>query len=217
MGKILPFISKPELKQSSLSQFRTSVCALCFNVSSWTFMQSLKFSKVTNAVIENIKSVNSKSFHMAVNQCQGITAHRLNIIAPYNSPNTDGIHISSSDSINVTSSFIRTGDDCISIGQGATHVFISNITCGPGHGIRLKLCESFLLFPFLSFSYFTLNKNLTNEPFLLTFRVWDSIILFIMYIDCFIWFFQMKQCRKPWEVPTWEGCNWNYCEELYIN
>lgn len=98
---------------------------------------SLKFSKVTNAVIENIKSVNSKSFHMAVNQCQGITAHRLNIIAPYNSPNTDGIHISSSDSINVTSSFIGTGDDCISIGQGATHVFISNITCGPGHGISV--------------------------------------------------------------------------------
>jgi polygalacturonase len=29
-----------------------------------------------------------------------------------------------------------TGDDCISINQGTTHVWIQRIACGPGHGIR---------------------------------------------------------------------------------
>ncbi|KAF5462455.1 hypothetical protein F2P56_018460, partial [Juglans regia] len=98
---------------------------------------SIKFYIVNNAEIRGITSLNSKAFHTHVVNCQNFTAHDLNIIAPFNSPNTDGMHISRSSLVTVSNTKIGTGDDCISIGQGATHVTISNVTCGPGHGISV--------------------------------------------------------------------------------
>ncbi|KAJ7008268.1 exopolygalacturonase [Populus alba x Populus x berolinensis] len=39
--------------------------------------------------------------------------------------------------IHVTSSKIGTGDDCVSIGQGSTNILISQVFCGPGHGLSV--------------------------------------------------------------------------------
>jgi len=74
---------------------------------------------------------------MHVNMCQNFKAYDLTITAPSDSPNTDGIHISSSDHVDVSHSVIGTGDDCISIGQGVTNLGVTKITCGPGHGISV--------------------------------------------------------------------------------
>ncbi|KAF7818182.1 exopolygalacturonase [Senna tora] len=98
---------------------------------------SLQFSRVNNTIVKDITSLNSKQFHYHLHKCYNFSAWNLNITAPKNSPNTDGMHVGSSDEVNVTSSVIGTGDDCISIGQGTTNVYISNITCGPGHGISV--------------------------------------------------------------------------------
>ncbi|KAG5251858.1 Exopolygalacturonase precursor family protein [Salix suchowensis] len=98
---------------------------------------SIKLSKVHNSDIHGISSFDSKYFHMHVTDCSNIWVHDVNLTAPANSPNTDGIHISNSDGVNVTSSQIGTGDDCISIGQGSTNVLISQVFCGPGHGISV--------------------------------------------------------------------------------
>lgn len=98
---------------------------------------SLKFTKLTNTVVYGITSLNSKSFHMHVYNCQDFKAHDLTLTAPSDSPNTDGIHISSSSLLNVSNSKIGTGDDCISIGPGVTNLGITNIICGPGHGISV--------------------------------------------------------------------------------
>ncbi|KAK9983733.1 hypothetical protein SO802_033258 [Lithocarpus litseifolius] len=98
---------------------------------------SIKFSKLTNTVVHGITSLNSKSFHTHVNMCQNFKAYDLTITAPSNSPNTDGMHISSSNLVNVSNSVVGTGDDCISIGQGVTNLGVTNITCGPGHGISV--------------------------------------------------------------------------------
>ncbi|KAJ7008271.1 exopolygalacturonase [Populus alba x Populus x berolinensis] len=99
--------------------------------------KSIKLSKVKNAFVHEISSVDSKYFHMHVTSCHSISIHNINLTAPANSPNTDGIHISHSDGVHVTSSKIGTGDDCVSIGQGSTNILISQVFCGPGHGLSV--------------------------------------------------------------------------------
>lgn len=97
---------------------------------------SIKFNHVNNSVVTGINSLNSKGFHILLVFCQNFTASNLNITAPDESPNTDGIHLSLSSLVNITNSKIGTGDDCVSIGHGSTDISVSQITCGPGHGIR---------------------------------------------------------------------------------
>ncbi|KAH9678954.1 polygalacturonase ADPG2 [Citrus sinensis] len=61
----------------------------------------------------------------------------LVVEAPGDSPNTDGIHVTNTQNIRITSSTIGTGDDCISIVSGSQNVQAQDITCGPGHGISI--------------------------------------------------------------------------------
>ena len=63
----------------------------------------------------------------------------VKVIASGNSPNTDGIHVQLSSSVTILNSKIQTGDDCISIGPGTTNLWIENVACGPGHGIRYRI------------------------------------------------------------------------------
>nr|DAD38142.1 TPA_asm: hypothetical protein HUJ06_008783 [Nelumbo nucifera] len=98
---------------------------------------SIKLSSVSNAIIRRIKSINSKSFHIGITNGKNIKVRSVDIVAPEDSPNTDGIHISRSFGVSISKAVIGTGDDCISIGQGSNNVTISKVTCGPGHGISV--------------------------------------------------------------------------------
>ncbi|RWW01311.1 hypothetical protein BHE74_00035420 [Ensete ventricosum] len=73
---------------------------------------------------------------MSIFASTGVTVRGATITAPGDSPNTDGIHVQMSSSVTIRGSTMRTGDDCISLGPGTAHVWIENIKCGPGHGIR---------------------------------------------------------------------------------
>ncbi|RWR93254.1 exopolygalacturonase-like protein [Cinnamomum micranthum f. kanehirae] len=57
-------------------------------------------------------------FHMNIFRCNNIKLQSIDISAPDESPNTDGIHIGSSNGINISRSIIGPGDDCISLGPG---------------------------------------------------------------------------------------------------
>ncbi|XP_038904215.1 exopolygalacturonase-like [Benincasa hispida] len=98
---------------------------------------SMKLNNINTMSIKNISSYNSKLFHFAVHGCRDVTFDHVTVVAPADSPNTDGIHISSSSGINIMHSVIGTGDDCISLGPGSKFINITNVQCGPGHGISI--------------------------------------------------------------------------------
>ncbi|XP_051128438.1 exopolygalacturonase-like [Andrographis paniculata] len=98
---------------------------------------SIYMTKVQNAWITSLKLINSMGFHMHVTNSERIVLRGLTITAPRDSPNTDGIHISKSRDVKVIRCIVKTGDDCISIGQGSSNVTVSMVTCGPGHGISV--------------------------------------------------------------------------------
>ena len=99
--------------------------------------QNVRFNHVTNSIIQDVTSLDSKQFHINVLGCQNVTFQHVKIIADGNSPHTDGIHIGRSTDIKVLDSNIQTGDDCISLGDGSKQITIAKITCGPGHGISI--------------------------------------------------------------------------------
>ncbi|KAK7246365.1 hypothetical protein RIF29_41232 [Crotalaria pallida] len=98
---------------------------------------SIYFNRVNDGVIQNIKSVNAKGFHVFVTNCANMRLRRVKIDAPADSPNTDGIHVSHSINVKIVKSTIRTGDDCVSMIQGVNNVTIKRVHCGPGHGISI--------------------------------------------------------------------------------
>ncbi|XP_038992212.1 exopolygalacturonase-like [Hibiscus syriacus] len=98
---------------------------------------SMFFINVSHASISNITLLNGKGFHLGLHKSNDINIYNVNIIAPEDSPNTDGIHVSHSSNISIFSSTIGVGDDCISIGSGSNNISISDVRCGPGHGISV--------------------------------------------------------------------------------
>lgn len=99
-------------------------------------MQSITFNWVNDAEIKGLTSINSQLMHLVINSCKNVKVSNVKIIAPDLSPNTDGIHVQSSTGVTITNALIKTGDDCISIGPGTRNLWMENIKCGPGHGVR---------------------------------------------------------------------------------
>jgi polygalacturonase len=98
--------------------------------------QNLGIFNSNNINITSLTSRDSQMFHMEIDKCQNVKLERVTILAPGNSPNTDGIHIQASSFISIFRSNISTGDDCVSIGPGSNYLWMENVSCGPGHGIR---------------------------------------------------------------------------------
>ncbi|CAL5342323.1 unnamed protein product [Camellia sinensis] len=101
------------------------------------FAMNMRFNSVTNSVVRNITSLDSKNFHVNLLGCKNMTFDHFTITAPENSVNTDGIHIGRSSGINIIDSNIKTGDDCVSVGHGSQQITVERVTCGPGHGISV--------------------------------------------------------------------------------
>ncbi|XP_047961676.1 probable polygalacturonase At3g15720 [Salvia hispanica] len=95
------------------------------------------FVLCNNLRITGLTHINSPKFHLAIVKSNNAEISKLRMSAPSNSPNTDGIDLLSSTNINIRNCRMETGDDCIAIKGGTSNVIISDIICGPGHGISI--------------------------------------------------------------------------------
>ncbi|KAM6602259.1 hypothetical protein CsatA_021868 [Cannabis sativa] len=75
--------------------------------------------------------------HILVWNSDSIELNYLSVNSPANSPNTDGLHIQASTNVSIHHSVIKSGDDCVSIGDQSSHISIINLICGPGHGVSI--------------------------------------------------------------------------------
>ncbi|XP_048142103.1 polygalacturonase-like [Rhodamnia argentea] len=90
-----------------------------------------------NLITRNLKIQNVQQIHFLFKKCSDIRATGLQVTGPGSNPNTDGIHVAGTRNIEISSSIIGTGDDCISFVDGSQDVQAMEITCGPGHGISI--------------------------------------------------------------------------------
>ena len=72
-------------------------------------MQALKFIGCDNLKLGPLTHIDSPKNHISITECYGALISYLHIIAPENSPNTDGIDISRSTNIIIEHSTISTG------------------------------------------------------------------------------------------------------------
>ncbi|KAI7998719.1 hypothetical protein LOK49_LG10G02927 [Camellia lanceoleosa] len=98
---------------------------------------ALTFYKSKNIKVNNLKIKNAQQIHVSFEGCVNVQASNLVVSSPGKSPNTDGIHVTNTQNIQISSCIIGTGDDCISIVSGSQKVQATDITCGPGHGISI--------------------------------------------------------------------------------
>ncbi|KAI3415002.1 uncharacterized protein J3R85_015577 [Psidium guajava] len=98
---------------------------------------ALTFNECNNLRVADLSIKNAQQMHLVFQKCVNVRAENLQITSPEESPNTDGIHVTETQTILIDQSVIRTGDDCISIVSGSRYVQATDITCGPGHGISI--------------------------------------------------------------------------------
>ncbi|KAK9055481.1 hypothetical protein SSX86_026564 [Deinandra increscens subsp. villosa] len=98
---------------------------------------ALTIYKCTSVRMSDLKIQNAQQIHVSFDNCNNVQASNVQVSAPGDSPNTDGIHVTHTQNITISNSVIGTGDDCISIVSGSNGVKASGITCGPGHGISI--------------------------------------------------------------------------------
>ncbi|KAJ4827051.1 hypothetical protein Tsubulata_050320 [Turnera subulata] len=98
---------------------------------------SLRFQDCGNLHVDHIKIYDSPQTHISLTGCHGTELSSINIDSPDKSPNTDGIHISACNDVNIHTSKIGSG-------LGGSVVDVQNITVqranfsGTTNGARIK-------------------------------------------------------------------------------
>lgn len=69
----------------------------------------MTFYSCNNLVLENLNVKDSQQIHVSIEKCSNVNVASLTITAPSSSPNTDGIHVSSTTNIIITNCVINTG------------------------------------------------------------------------------------------------------------
>ncbi|XP_073296103.1 polygalacturonase At1g48100-like [Primulina huaijiensis] len=75
--------------------------------------------------------------HIYFEDSQQVKVFNFTVSSPGNSPNTDGIHLSRCQHVDIHNSTLACGDDCISIQTGCSDIKVYQVNCGPGHGYSI--------------------------------------------------------------------------------
>jgi len=96
-----------------------------------------------NVLIGGLTVVNSPSWNLHPVLCDNVTIDQVTIVAPPDSPNTDGIDPDSCRNMRISNCYISVGDDCITIKSGyrfqksnlpSENIAITNCVFARGHG-----------------------------------------------------------------------------------
>ncbi|CAA0812934.1 Pectin lyase-like superfamily protein [Striga hermonthica] len=90
--------------------------------------------------ISNLTLINSPSWHVHPTYCRDVIVEYITILAPIDSPNTDGINPDSCINTRIRDSYVVSGDDCIAVksgwdqygikfGRPTQHLSIKRFTC----------------------------------------------------------------------------------------
>ncbi|KAI8011375.1 putative polygalacturonase [Camellia lanceoleosa] len=148
-------------------------------------LQSVHFSGCNNLQLSGLHSVNPSRNHITINNCKNVIISHIDLNAPGNIPNTDGIDISESSQIQIHDSNIATGDDYISIRDDSSLINITSITSGPCHGISVgSLGQNMQIYETIEQVYGGSGyaKNITFEH-ITFFRIGNPIIINQSYKD----------------------------------
>ncbi|XP_020200910.1 probable polygalacturonase At1g80170 [Aegilops tauschii subsp. strangulata] len=99
--------------------------------------RALHFEECRGVSVQGVTLQNGPQFHLSFTRCVDVKASFLRLVAPADSPNTDGIHLNDSSRVQITDNLISTGDDCVSMVGNCSDVRVRDISCGPGHGISI--------------------------------------------------------------------------------
>jgi polygalacturonase len=107
----------------------------------------ITFYRNQRILVDGITLTNSPSFHLVPSRSQDIVIRNLSILAPADSPNTDGIDPSDSRNVNISNCLIDVGDDNIAIkaghvdpdhpGESSADITVSDCTFLHGHGMSI--------------------------------------------------------------------------------
>ncbi|XP_062184784.1 polygalacturonase At1g48100-like isoform X2 [Phragmites australis] len=97
----------------------------------------IRFYNSFNVSVRGIRITNSPQCHLKFDSSGGIKVKNITISSPGDSRNTDGIHLQNTRDVEIRSTSIGCGDDCVSIQTGCSNIHMKNIICNPGHGISV--------------------------------------------------------------------------------
>lgn len=100
----------------------------------------VEFDHCNRILIQGVTLRNPPTFHIYVkNSDNDLTVQNITIKTPGDSPNTDGMDISSTNVL-IRNNYISDGDDDLEIGgngAAANNITVSNCTFGTGHGVSI--------------------------------------------------------------------------------
>lgn len=77
---------------------------------SLSLSQALTFVECKNLNVGNLRIKNAQQMHLTFQDCENVKASNLIVVAPRRSPNTDGIHVTGTQNIQIMNSIVKTGN-----------------------------------------------------------------------------------------------------------